>query len=155
MQLGIQGLKGAAAYADNARVVLESLGRADDKELRKCCDALMKHLKYFVCEAAANTAFEMVLNVGRTNLDVTSLLDQANADLVGVPELGPTPTKLVPGPCILVTGHDMGHLKSLLEVCEREGVNVYTHSEMSPAFMYPELKKSPRLVGNFGNAWWK
>lgn len=155
VQLGIQGLKGAAAYADNARVVLEYMSRGDDQRLHTCCTDVLKLLKYFVCEANEATAFGMVLGVGRANLDITALLDQVNADMAGVPELSQTPTKIVPGPCILVTGHDLAHLKSLLVACEREGVNVYTHSEMSPAFMYPELKKSPRLIGNFGNAWWK
>ena len=35
------------------------------------------------------------------------------------------------------------------------GVNVYTHGEMLPAHMYPELKKHAHLVGHFGGAWQK
>lgn len=154
-QLGIQGLKGAAAYADNAKAVLEQLGRPDDAKLMETCQKCLDLLKYFVAKADTTDAFEKVLDVGRVNLEVTALLDESNALLCGVPELSPTPTKIVPGPCILVSGHDMAYLKTLLVACEKEGVNVYTHSEMSPAFMYPELKRSPRLVGNFGNAWWK
>ncbi len=34
-----------------------------------------------------------------------------------------------------------------------KGINIYTHGEMLPAHAYPELKKYPRLKGNFGAAW--
>lgn len=33
------------------------------------------------------------------------------------------------------------------------GINVYTNGEMLPAHAYPELKKYPHLVGNYGSAW--
>jgi hydroxylamine reductase len=32
-------------------------------------------------------------------------------------------------------------------------VNVYTHGEMLPAHMYPNLRKHPHLAGHFGGAW--
>jgi len=34
-----------------------------------------------------------------------------------------------------------------------ERILTYTHGEMLPAHAYPELKKYPHLVGNFGSAW--
>ena len=30
---------------------------------------------------------------------------------------------------------------------------IYTHGEMLPALAYPQLKKYPHLVGNYGGAW--
>ncbi|HEY5958174.1 MAG TPA: hydroxylamine reductase, partial [Polyangiaceae bacterium] len=56
---------------------------------------------------------------------------------------------------ILVTGHDLLDLKHLLDQTAGTGVNVYTHGEMLPAHMYPELRKYPHLAGHFGGAWQK
>jgi hydroxylamine reductase len=71
----------------------------------------------------------------------------------------PSPTTIkegtVAGPAILVTGHDMLDLHDLLLQTAGKGVNVYTHGEMLPAHMYPELRKFPHLVGHFGGAWQK
>ena len=71
----------------------------------------------------------------------------------------PTPTTVYEGtkagPGILVTGHDMVDLEDLLEQTEGTGVNVYTHGEMLPAHMYPELRKHEHLVGHYGGAWQK
>lgn len=41
----------------------------------------------------------------------------------------------------------------LLKQTEGKGINIYTHGEMIPSHGYPELKKYPHLVGNFGGAW--
>ena len=49
----------------------------------------------------------------------------------------------------------MVDLKNLLEQTEGMGINVYTHGEMLPAHMYPELKKHSHLVGHYGDAWQK
>ena len=49
----------------------------------------------------------------------------------------------------------MVDLKALLEQTVGTGIKIYTHGEMLPAHMYPELKKYPHLVGNYGGAWQK
>src|SRR4030042_987275 len=46
-------------------------------------------------------------------------------------------------------------LEDLLEQTRGTGINVYTHGEMLPAHMYPELRKHPHLVGHYGGAWQK
>jgi hydroxylamine reductase len=81
------------------------------------------------------------------------LLDKGNTETFGHPE--PTPVNIAPvaGKCILVSGHDLKDLLELLQQTEGKGVNVYTHGEMLPACAYPELKKFPHLVGNYGGAW--
>jgi hydroxylamine reductase len=46
-------------------------------------------------------------------------------------------------------------LSDVLEQSAGSGVSVYTHGEMLPAHMYPELRKHDHLVGHFGGAWQK
>jgi hydroxylamine reductase len=53
----------------------------------------------------------------------------------------------------VVSGHDLADLALLLEQTAGKGINVYTHGEMLPCHAYPELKKYPHLVGNYGGAW--
>ena len=69
----------------------------------------------------------------------------------------PSPTTVFEGtkagPGILITGHDMLDLSDLLEQSAGSGVNVYTHGEMLPGHMYPELRKHAHLAGHFGGAW--
>jgi len=55
----------------------------------------------------------------------------------------------------LVTGHDLMDLKHVLEQTAGRGVKVYTHGEMLPGHMYPELFKYPHLAGHYGGAWQK
>ena len=58
-----------------------------------------------------------------------------------------------PGKAILVSGHDLKDLETLLKQTENKGINVYTHGEMLPGHAYPELKKYNHLAGHFGTAW--
>lgn len=46
-------------------------------------------------------------------------------------------------------------MKHLLEQTAGTGIRVYTHGEMIPAHMYPELKRHQHLAGHFGGAWQK
>ena len=95
----------------------------------------------------------MALKVGEVNLRVMELLDKANTDTYGHPE--PTVVRVTPlaGKAILVSGHDLKDLETLLKQTQGKGVNVYTHGEMLPCLAYPELKKYEHLVGNYGGAW--
>jgi hydroxylamine reductase len=98
---------------------------------------------------------ELVLECGRKNLRVMEMLEEGHVEKFGKPS--PTTIKegTVAGPGILITGHDMLDLHDLLLQTAGKGVNVYTHGEMLPAHMYPELRKFPHLVGHFGGAWQK
>ena len=93
------------------------------------------------------------MEFGNINLKCMELLDTANTESFG----NPVPTRvnidIKKGPFIVISGHDLGDLKQLLEQTKDKGINVYTHSEMLPAHGYPELKKYPHLAGNFGTAW--
>jgi hydroxylamine reductase len=145
-ELILYGLKGAAAYAHHAR----SLGK-EDRELYADFWAMLDSLAANPAEVGDLAA--KALDAGRINLRAMELLDAANTETYGHPE--PTEVRVTPvaGKCIVVSGHDLKDLAELLEQTAGKGVNVYTHGEMLPCLAYPELKKHPHLVGNYGGAW--
>ncbi len=139
------GLKGTAAYADHAQV----MGQTDDSVFAFFHEAL----DFLNGEPGLNDLLGMNLRCGEVNLRVMELLDAGHTSTFGHPE--PTSVRVTPvkGKAILVSGHDLPDLKALLEQTEGKGIHIYTHSEMLPAHAYPELKKYPHLVANFGGAW--
>jgi hydroxylamine reductase len=82
------------------------------------------------------------------------LLDKANTDSYGHPEITEVNFGVRTNPSILISGHDLKDFEALLKQTERSVVDVYTHSEMLPANYYPAFKKYEHFVGNYGNAWW-
>jgi hydroxylamine reductase len=143
----IFALKGIAAYAYHAR----ELGASDEQVDAFLAEALFSTLTNvnFDLESHIN----LLLKAGEINLRAMELLDKANVERFGVPEPTKVQVGMKPGPGILVTGHDFLDLYELLKQTEGKGINVYTHGEMLPALAYPELKKFPHLVGNYGTAW--
>ncbi|NLH15192.1 MAG: hydroxylamine reductase [Phycisphaerae bacterium] len=143
----LYGLKGTAAYADHAMI----LGQQDDSVFAFFHEAM----DFLASEKAkdVNALVAMALKVGEVNLKVMGLLDAANTGAYGHPE--PTKVRVTPvkGKAILVSGHDLKDLDTLLKQTEGKGVNVYTHGEMLPCLAYPGLKKYKHLVGNYGGAW--
>lgn len=146
MELLTYGLKGTAAYADHALI----LGKEDESVYVYFLEALdlLTHEEQSVGELLGAN-----LRCGEMNLKVMGLLDAANTETYGHPE--PTAVRVNPvkGKAILVSGHDLKDLFTLLKQTEGKGVNIYTHGEMLPAHGYPELKKYAHLVGNYGGAW--
>ncbi|HTP24752.1 MAG TPA: hydroxylamine reductase, partial [Anaeromyxobacteraceae bacterium] len=145
-QMLAYGLKGAAAYAEHARI----LGHEDDRVYAFFHEALA----YLGREnPSADELVSLCMRCGEVNLKVMEILDKANTGTYGHPV--PTPVRIEPkkGKAILVSGHDLKDLELLLEQTAGKGVNVYTHGEMLPAHGYPGLKKHPHLVGNYGGAW--
>jgi len=145
-ELIIYGLKGIGAYYHHARI----LGKTDDT------------IDQFVYEALAAltddslTVEDLValsLKTGEINILTMEILDAAHVDLLGTPEPSEVFLGTKAGPAILISGHDMLDLLELLKQTEGTGINIYTHGEMLPAHAYPELKKYPHLVGNYGGAW--
>jgi hydroxylamine reductase len=145
-ELILYGLKGAASYADHARI----LG-CEDPAIHAVFHEALDFL------AGENpTADDLVgwaMKTGELNLKVMELLDTANTGAYGHPE--PTSVRVTPvrGKSICVSGHDLKDLGELLKQTEGKGINVYTHGEMLPCHAYPELKKYKHLVGNYGGAW--
>ena len=97
----------------------------------------------------------LTLETGKVGVDGMALLDKANTESYGNPEITKVNIGVQKRPGILVSGHDLKDLEELLIQSEGMGIDIYTHSEMLPAHYYPELKKYSHLVGNYGNAWWK
>lgn len=144
-ELVTQGLKGAAAYADHAHV----LGFEDSSILAE----FLSVLGFLATRHDTGELLEKALAVGELNFRVMELLDKANTETYGHPE--PTAVRVTPkkGHAILVSGHDLKDLETLLEQTAGRGINVYTHGEMLPAHGYPGLRKHPHLAGNYGSAW--
>jgi len=139
------GLRGMAAYAHHAY----ALGKSDEV----INDFFCKGLVSIAEERSADELLALLMDLGNINLKCMELLDKANTDAYGHPVPTKVSCNIEPGPFIVISGHDLYDLKSLLEQTEGKGINIYTHSEMLPAHGYPELKKYPHLKGNFGTAW--
>ncbi len=139
------GLKGIAAYAEHAAV----LGKEDDS----IYEFFFKALKGAATEENADTLTSLVLEAGAVAVKTMALLDCANTETFGDPEITTVKTGVGNRPGILISGHDLLDIKELLEQSKDAGIDIYTHCEMLPAHYYPELKKYPHLYGNYGNAW--
>lgn len=142
----LYGIRGAAAYADHAVI----LGCEDETIYA----SLQEKIAAFTDKTLGlEDWIGLALDVGKTNLRAMELLDKGNTSHFGHPE--PTQVSIggKPGKAILVSGHDLKDLETLLKQTENKGINVYTHGEMLPGHAYPELKKYNHLAGHFGTAW--
>ena len=97
----------------------------------------------------------LTLSMGEYGVKGMALLDKANTESYGNPEITKVNIGVRNNPAILISGHDLRDMEQLLEQTEGTGVDVYTHSEMLAANYYPAFKKYSHFVGNYGNAWWK
>ncbi|ATV38606.1 hydroxylamine reductase [Prevotella intermedia] len=147
-ELTVLGLKGIAAYYDHAA----RLGETNEKIIAFICKALAT---ITAPDADMETLLGIVLETGKYGVDVMALLDKANTETYGNPELTRVNIGVGKKPGILISGHDLKDIEDLLIQTEGTGIDVYTHGEMLPAHYYPQLKKYRHLVGNYGNAWWK
>jgi hydroxylamine reductase len=144
--LNLYGLKGLCAYTHHA-TVLGHRSEAVDRGIEAALDFLADP------PTELEPLLEHALGLGHLNLEVMELLDAANTGSFGHPT--PVEVRVTPvaGKAILVSGHDLGDLRTILELTAGSGVNVYTHGELLPAHGYPELRKHAHLVGHQGGAW--
>ena len=142
------GLKGLSAYSKHAN----ALGY-DNEEI----DAFMQETlaKLLDDSLTVEELIALTLETGKVGVDGMALLDTANTETYGNPEITKVNIGVGKNPGILVSGHDLKDIEQLLIQTEGTGVDVYTHSEMLPAHYYPAFKKYDHFVGNYGNAWWK
>ena len=145
-QLLTYGIKGLAAYADHAYI----LGQKDPNVFTFIHEALMATLDKSL---SVNDLLGLVLKCGETNLRAMELLDAGNTGTYGHPVPTKVPLGAKKGKAILVSGHDLKDLETLLKQTAGKGIQVYTHGEMLPAHGYPELKKYMQLYGHYGTAW--
>ena len=142
------GLKGLSAYSKHANALLQDNEEVDafiQKALAKTLDDSL----------GVNDLVSLTLETGKYGVDGMALLDKANTEAYGNPEVTQVDIGVRKNPGILISGHDLRDLEMLLEQTKGTGVDVYTHSEMLPAHYYPAFKKYPHFAGNYGNAWWK
>ena len=141
------GMKGMAAYTEHAY----NLGH----ENPSIYEFIDRGLIATTLPLSADQLVQMVLECGKNGVDAMALLDKANTDTYGNPEITKVDIGVRKNPGILISGHDLRDLYELLEQTEGTGVDVYTHSEMLPAHYYPALKKYKHFAGNYGNSWWR
>ena len=142
------GLKGLSAYSKHANVLLK-----DDEEV----DAFLQRALAATLDdnLSVEELIALTMETGKHGVSGMALLDKANTEAYGNPEITKVNIGVGTNPGILVSGHDLRDLEMLLEQTQGTGVDVYTHSEMLPADYYPAFKKYPKFIGNYGNAWWK
>ena len=142
------GLKGLSAYTKHANVLLK-----DDEEV----DAFLQRALAATLDdnLSVEELIALTMETGKHGVSGMALLDKANTEAYGNPEITKVNIGVGTNPGILVSGHDLRDLEMLLEQTQGTGVDVYTHSEMLPAHYYPAFKKYPNFIGNYGNAWWK
>lgn len=145
-QTTIYGIKGVAAYADHAAI----LGKRDHAVAAYIYEALAKALRTDLDLAAW---VDLAMRCGQANLKAMELLDAANTGAYGHPTPTAVPIGHRKGKCILVSGHDLRDLETLLKQTEGKGIDIYTHGEMLPCHGYPKLKAYKHFYGHYGTAW--
>lgn len=142
------GLKGLSAYTKHANVLLQ-----DDEEV----DAFIQRALAATLDDSltADDLVALTLECGKYGVQGMALLDKANTQAYGNPEITTVDIGVRKNPAILISGHDLKDLEMLLEQTKGTGVDVYTHSEMLAGHYYPFFKKYENFAGNYGNAWWK
>lgn len=142
------GLKGLAAYSKHANALMH-----DDEEV----DAFIQRAlaKTLDDSLSVDDLVALTLETGKYGVEGMALLDKANTETYGNPEITKVDIGVRNNPGILVSGHDLKDFEQLLEQTKDTGIDVYTHSEMLPAHYYPAFKKHPHFAGNYGNAWWR
>jgi len=143
----IYGCKGISAYADHAAIL--------GFEEQEIYDFLMEALAATTQDLSIKELLGVLEKTGECAVRTMSLLDKANNESFGYPEITRVNIGVGNNPGILVSGHDLRDLEDLLKQTEGTEIDVYTHGEMLPAHYYPCFRKYKHLVGNYGNAWWQ
>ncbi len=144
--LCLYGLKGAAAYMEHAHV-----HNRFDNAIYAEYHQIMAWLG--TNPSATHDLVACAMQIGKMNFTIMGMLDEAQTTVYGDPQPVTVNVRPVAGKAILISGHDLKDLQFLLEQTAGRGINVFTHGEMLPAHGYPELKKYPHLVGNYGSGW--
>ena len=145
-ELLIYGLKGIAAYADHAAV----LGCEDEAIYNYLVEGMASTTE----DLSVDEMIARVMKAGEVAVSAMAILDKANTETYGNPEISEVNIGVGQKPGILISGHDLKDMEMLLRQTEGAGVDVYTHGEMLPANYYPAFKKYDHFFGNYGNSWW-
>ena len=128
------GLKGLSAYSKHANALLQDDGEVDAFLQRALAATLDDSL-------SADDLVALTMETGKYGVQGMALLDKANTQAYGNPQITKVSIGVGKNPGILVSGHDLRDLEMLLEQTQGTGVDVYTHSEMLPAHYYPAFQK--------------
>jgi hydroxylamine reductase len=146
-ELIIYGLKGVSAYVSHAGAL-----KHFNTEIYKF---MFKALSSTTDDSLeAEQLVSLVLETGKIGVECMALLDKANTETYGNPEITEVDLGVRTNPGILISGHDLKDMDELLKQTEGQGIDVYTHSEMLAAQYYPAFKNYSHFAGNYGNAWW-
>lgn len=142
------GLKGMAAYTEHAH----NLGYKNPDIFKFIAETLAK-----LTDDSLDVSglFDLTMKTGEYGVKAMALLDKANTETYGNPEMTEVNIGVSDRPGILISGHDLKDMEALLKQTEGTGVDVYTHSEMLPANYYPAFKKYDHFIGNYGSSWWR
>lgn len=146
-ELLLYGLKGLCAYMSHALVL--------GYQKKELMEYMRELLVWLMDEHAVEDYIQKLDTCGEMGVMAMALLDEANTQTYGNPEITTVSLAVGKRPGILVSGHDLHDLEELLQQSTDSGVDIYTHGEMLPAHYYPAFKKYPHFKGNYGNAWWK
>ena len=147
VELITYGLKGMAAYNHHANV----LGYRNNEVDNFITQTLEKTLQD---DKDINDLINLTMETGKHGLMAMETLDKANTEKFGNPEITEVDLSAGNRPGILISGHDLKDMETLLEQSKDAGVDIYTHSEMLPANYYPKFKEYDHFHGNYGNSWW-
>ena len=127
------GLKGLAAYLHHANVLNHEDEDVDAFIQRALSDIQKKDI-------SVDGLVALTLETGKYGVQGMALLDTANTDTYGQPEITEVDLGTRSNPGILISGHDLKDLEMLLDQTAGTGVDVFNHGEMLPGHYYPFFK---------------
>jgi hydroxylamine reductase len=140
------GIKGVSAYSDHAQI----LGQEDESVYAFVHEGLAAIQRD---DLTLEQWVDMALRCGGAALKAMELLDKGNTETYGHPVPTRVPLGHKKGKAILVSGHDLRDLETLLKQTEGKGITIYTHGEMLPTHGYPKLKRYAHFFGHYGTGW--
>ena len=136
----IIGSKGIAAYADHAAI----LGHEKDDIYGFLMEALASTTK----ELSTDEMIAMVMKAGDCAVNTMALLDEANTNAYGNPEITEVNIGVGKNPGILISGHDLKDIGGVAQNRPRErGWTFTTHGEMLPGQLLPGLQEIRPFCG--------
>ena len=141
-------MKGLSAYSKHANVLLKDNDEVDTFLQKALAATLNDNL-------SVEDLIALTMETGKYGVSGMAMLDKANTDSYGNPEITKVNIGVRKNPGILVSGHDLRDLEMLLEQTqELEWIVIYAFRDVASSLL-SRFQKYPNFVGNYGNAWWK
>lgn len=141
--LVISGIKGLSTYNYRAN----QLGYFDDEVDNFIIDGLSSIQKSFIVEEL----LIYLLQVGKANYLATRLFSKAKHETYGHPLPTNVKTKVLPGPFIVASGHNLSDFHALLKQTIDQGINIYTCGELLTGHAFPMMNDFLHLKGHYGS----